>query len=233
MVSKLKTLLTKEIEKALYYYCIELGGFVVEEVALPGELGIVDTLACFSRQGEREWRCYELKISKSDFYSAAKLSFVGHYNYFVLTAELYEKVKAAIPSEIGVLIYRPYKELEETLPAEGTFMIAKRPKRQELQLTEAELLERFNASLFREVRKAKQMAYGPSFFSTEQLYKELKRRSEAKDGLSPDNYYERFLSEITNQRIESLEEELEALKQDYAFLKSRAGNKRRPTEPLE
>lgn len=221
------------MEKALYYYCLELGAMVVEEVALPKEAGIVDTLACFSRQGQREWRCYELKISKNDFYSSAKLSFVGHYNYFVLTAELYEKVKADIPIEIGVLVYRPYGEHDELLPAAGTFLIAKRPQKQLLQLEEAEILERFNATLFREVRKAKQMAYGPSFFSTEQLYKELKRRSELKDGLSEDHYYDRFIDDITEQKIASLEEELHALQQDYQFLKTKTAFKRRPTEPLE
>ena len=35
------------------------------------------------------FRCYEIKVSKADFHSAAAKSFVGHYNYYVLTRELY------------------------------------------------------------------------------------------------------------------------------------------------
>lgn len=32
------------------------------------------------------FRCYEIKVSKADFHSAAAKSFVGHYNYYVLTS---------------------------------------------------------------------------------------------------------------------------------------------------
>ena len=38
------------------------------------------------------FRCYEIKTSLSDFHSKAKKTFCGHYNYYVLTKELYEKV---------------------------------------------------------------------------------------------------------------------------------------------
>ena len=44
-----------------------------------------------------EWRCYELKVTKADFRSTAKPSFVGHYNYFVLPSKLYEEVKLRNP----------------------------------------------------------------------------------------------------------------------------------------
>jgi hypothetical protein len=50
------------------------------------------------------WRCYEIKISKSDFHSKAKNTFVGHYNYYVMTPELYETVKDEIPKHIGAFI---------------------------------------------------------------------------------------------------------------------------------
>ncbi|MGM0166705.1 hypothetical protein IGI39_001667 [Enterococcus sp. AZ135] len=228
----MKTTLTQEIEKALYYYCIELGGIVVEEVTMPDEQGIVDTLACFFKPKATEWRCYELKVTKADFYSKAKLSFIGHYNYFVLTEELYLKVRDDIPNEIGVLVYRPYASVEE-LPAEGTFFIAKKPLRTELLVDELALTQRFMASLFREVQKAKRMSYGTSFFSTEQLYKELRRRLDEKDSLQETNYYQRFIEDVQSARIESLEEELQALEQDYKFLRQQRQVRRRPTEPLE
>lgn len=50
------------------------------------------------------WRCYEIKVSLSDFRSRSKKSFVGHYNYFVLTKDLYDLVKEEVPSHIGVYI---------------------------------------------------------------------------------------------------------------------------------
>lgn len=50
------------------------------------------------------FRCYEIKVSKSDFHSNAKLSFVGHYNYYVLTRKLYEEVKDEIPDWVGIYV---------------------------------------------------------------------------------------------------------------------------------
>ncbi|EOK82054.1 hypothetical protein SI3_01474 [Enterococcus faecium EnGen0147] len=64
----MKTPLTIEIESSLYQYCIEQGGLVVEEVTMPDDQGIVDTLSCLTKfDGSREWRCYELKVTKADF----------------------------------------------------------------------------------------------------------------------------------------------------------------------
>ncbi|EOH90202.1 hypothetical protein I588_04124 [Enterococcus pallens ATCC BAA-351] len=229
---EMKTELTQDIEKALYYYCMDLGALVVEEVSMPEEQGIVDTLACFFKEESFEWRCYELKVTKADFRSKAKLSFIGHYNYFVLPQALYDAVKEEIPAEIGVLVYRPYDNLEEEMWAKGTFIIVKRPVRQELKVAELALTQRFMSSMFREVQKAKRMDYGTSFFSTSQLYKELRKRSLEKDHLSEGNYYQRFVDDVQNERVASLEEELAALQQDYDFLK-RQRQVRRPTEPLE
>ena len=77
------------------------------------------------------------------------------------------------------------------------------------------------------------MSYGTSFFSTEQLYKELKRRLDDKDSLHEKNYYQRFIDDVQTARIDSLEEELRALEQDYEFLRQQRQVRRRPTEPLE
>ncbi|WP_350303380.1 hypothetical protein [Bacillus pumilus] len=66
------------------------------------------------------WRCYEIKVSLSDFRSSSKKSFVGHYNYFVLTKDLYELVKEEIPNHIGVYI--------------GSHCV-KRAKKQELKIS--------------------------------------------------------------------------------------------------
>lgn len=48
------------------------------------------------------FRCYEIKVSKSDFHSKAHNTFVGHYNYYVMPEELYEQIKDEIPVDIGV-----------------------------------------------------------------------------------------------------------------------------------
>lgn len=60
-------------------------------------------------------RCYEIKVSKPDFYSKCKKSFYGHFNYYVMPQTLYEQVKKDIPDHIGVhtgdqVIKRPKKQ---------------------------------------------------------------------------------------------------------------------------
>lgn len=50
------------------------------------------------------FRCYEIKVTKSDFHSGHKHSFVGHYNYFVLTQELWSQVQDEIPDWVGCIV---------------------------------------------------------------------------------------------------------------------------------
>ena len=77
-------------------------------------------------------------MSKSDFHSKAKKTFVGHYNYFVLTNELYEEIKDEIPNHIGVYV--------------GGNLV-KRAKKQELGLDEQILKDSMIRSLYRESEK--------------------------------------------------------------------------------
>lgn len=84
------------------------------------------------------WRCYEIKVSKSDFHSKAKKTFVGHYNYFVLTSELYEEVKSEIPNHIGVYVLGG---------------LVKRAKKQKLSVDEQVLKDSMIRSLYRESEK--------------------------------------------------------------------------------
>ncbi|MCA5012136.1 MULTISPECIES: hypothetical protein [unclassified Enterococcus] len=218
----MKTSLTIQMEETLYYYCRENGDVVVEEVTMPDDQGIVDTLSCrLSSDKQFEWRCYELKASKADFRSKAKLSFIGHYNYFVLPEALFEKVKTEIPKSIGAMVYHPYSSAEEqVLP--GYFTIEKKPQRQELLVTEQELLFRLITAQAREVGKAKQTARGLRVFSTDQLYKELKKRQPDYDLFGGRiNFYDRFSEDISNQAIEALKEELEATRAAYFQLEQR------------
>lgn len=225
----MKTKLTLQLEATLYQYCLEQGAYVVEEVAMPADQGIVDTLSYQQlRDGTVEWRCYELKVTKADFHSQAKLSFIGHYNYFVLPQALYEQVAAEIPSQIGVLIYRPFDKqalalAPQTLRAPGFLTVAKKARYQELQVDEAALTSHFISSLFREVDKAKRVAKGLQLYSDDQLYKELRKRAQkGYDIYHPEaNLYERFNEEAQAEALTAVQEELDARNAEYQALQAR------------
>lgn len=78
-------------------------------------------------------------MSKSDFYSSAKKTFIGNFNYFVMPSSLYEEVKEDIPAHIGVI-------------AEGSYSI-KKAKRMELAVEEKVLKDSLIRSLSRETDK--------------------------------------------------------------------------------
>lgn len=223
----MKTKLTKNLESTLYQYCLEQGSYVVEEVSMPDKKGIVDTLSYQQlTDGKIEWRCYELKVTKADFHSKAKLSFIGNYNYFVLPQKLFEEVQSEIPTHIGVLIYRAFdkKAIEnspQTLRAPGFLTVAKKAQYQELQVDEAKLTSHFVALLFREVDKAKKVEKGLQLYSDDKLFKELKKRSKAGyDVYTPDhNLYDRFVDDLKDEAVESLQEELDARNEQYQALK--------------
>lgn len=97
-----KTKLTKQLEQIIFNRMRKRGVFCCFEVTI-GWYGSerVDMLT-YDTKGI--FRCFEIKSSVSDFYSKAKKTFIGHYNYYVVPQEVYDKVKDDIPSEIGVYI---------------------------------------------------------------------------------------------------------------------------------
>lgn len=99
----MKTELTKEIERLLFK---RLGRSEIGcgEVTI-GWYGseIVDFISC-TVDKNRYIYCFEIKVSKSDFHSKAKLTFIGNYNYFAMPEKLYEEVKSEIPVGIGVYV---------------------------------------------------------------------------------------------------------------------------------
>lgn len=133
-----KTELTLELEDSIYKETSKMGVFGCFEVTI-GWFGNerVDYLT-YDTKGI--WRCYEIKVSKADFHSKAKKTFIGNYNYFVMTNELYEEVKQEIPAHIGVYCGRNLK---------------KRPKKQELGVDEQILKNSMIRSLSREQDKFK------------------------------------------------------------------------------
>ena len=233
-----KTQMTLDIEEALYFYGIEHGEVIVEEVSMPDDWGRVDTLACRTMpDGSHQWRCYEVKVSKGDFRSKAKTSFVGHYNYFVMPNNLYEACVDEIPTYIGVMVYMSYEKdaVSERL-GKGTLNIVKKAKKQKLGVDEGQLMNAFLHSLFREVKKAKRVDKGMHLYSSRELYKELSKRSKEDSTQnvgtsSKENLYDKLVDEMEQQVVWELREELEALKEENHELREKMRNKRRETEP--
>lgn len=93
---------------------------------------------CLSYDTNGVWRCYEIKVSKADFHSKAKKTFCGHYNYYVLTSDLYNEVKDEIPNHIGVYV--------------GGDLV-KKAKKQKLSVDEQILKDSMIRSLYRESEK--------------------------------------------------------------------------------
>lgn len=88
---RLEEIITLETYKPNMIGCAEVG---------LGDLGIVDYITVMLDK-TRTIRCYELKITKSDFLSDAKKSFVGDYNFYVIPTELWSSVKAYIEPWVG------------------------------------------------------------------------------------------------------------------------------------
>ena len=98
-----KTEVTKQLEDCIYKSTQKMGVFGCFEVTIG--FGGRERVDYMTYDTKGVFRCYEIKCTKSDFYSKAKKSFVGNYNYYVLTKELYEEVKKDIPKHIGVYVY--------------------------------------------------------------------------------------------------------------------------------
>ena len=129
----MKTPKTKELEKALIKTYFKPGNHIVLEVNLYNAAslmqihgktdatdfddvypGIADGMMV---DNYLNFTCFELKVTKSDFHSRAKLSFIGNKNYYVMPEELYEAVKAEIPKHVGVLAPDGYGLLRNVKPA--------------------------------------------------------------------------------------------------------------------
>lgn len=143
-------LTTKDIERITYKYFWKKCWYGVFEVAVPRAIinryhrERVDFLT-YETTGI--YRAYEIKNSVSDFYSGCKWSFIGHYNYFILNASIYEKVKKDIPEDIGVwLVYNS-----------GCMECVKKPKRKELQCKPEDMMFSLMQALSREYKKYRKL----------------------------------------------------------------------------
>ncbi|QQO40481.1 endonuclease [Bacillus phage 000TH008] len=134
-----KSEVTKKLERQIWSTTTKPGVFSCFEVTIGFDgRERVDYLT-YDTKGM--WRCYEIKATVSDFRSKAKKTFCGHYNYYVMPRELYEKVKDEIPSHIGVYT--------------NGITLVKRAKRQELTVEEEVLTKSLIRSLHRDSVKVR------------------------------------------------------------------------------
>lgn len=98
----MKTQLTKKLQDCLFRYTDKQGQFGCFEVTI-GWFG-KERVDYLTYDTNDIWKCFEIKISESDFHSKCNNTFIGNYNYYVMTFELYQKVKNEIPEHIGVLV---------------------------------------------------------------------------------------------------------------------------------
>lgn len=129
----MKTDKTVELEKSIYHATNKQGVFGCFEVTI-GWFGD-ERVDYMTYDTNGIWRCYEIKVSKADFHSKAKLTFIGNFNYYVLPYELYQEIKDEVPDNIGVW-------------SGGSYV--KRAKRQGLKVDEQILKNSMIRSLARE-----------------------------------------------------------------------------------
>lgn len=138
-----KSKLTLDIEEALMNrFSSDRSVFACPEVTI-GWYGkeIVDML---TYQHDGTVTCYEIKVSKSDFYSKSAWTFVGHKNYFVMPTALYPKVFKDIPKHVGCFIYTE----------SGTLILAKKCRKQKLKKDIDIILGSMVRCLWRELYKS-------------------------------------------------------------------------------
>ena len=140
---------TEKMKELLFRHYSKLGTYQCPEVAIPREIDNhfhrqrVDWL--LYEKKNHIFRGFELKLTKSDFYSSAAHTFVYDYNYYVMPKSLYSKVKDDIPDFVGVWT---------CIDGSNSLFCEKRPKKQKLKCSvEAMQFAMFQA-LSREVNKS-------------------------------------------------------------------------------
>lgn len=98
----MKTDETKRLEMAIWDATCKQGVFGCFEVTI-GWFG-KERVDYMTYDTKGLFRCYEIKVTKSDFHSPCHNSFVGDLNYYVLPPSLYEEVKEEIPEWVGVYL---------------------------------------------------------------------------------------------------------------------------------
>ena len=105
---------TLGIEAALQSMCEEKRIYGCEEITIgfcnAGRGQEVVDFATMDSKGVL--KCYEIKVTLSDLKSKAKKSWYGHYNYLVVSKELYQKVEdwsEFLPDGVGLIVATKHK----------------------------------------------------------------------------------------------------------------------------
>ena len=167
---KLQTAIWKETNKLGIFACHEVGIKVRAKNKKKASNEIVDFITYNTKS---EWRCYEIKTSKSDFNSKAKHTFVGHFNYYVMPPHLYDEIKNNIPAHIGVYTY--YHKDKSECPS---LYSIKKAKKQPIGVEEHILIYSLIKSFSREYDKIVKGTRPLSVWRESELEAELKRRKE-------------------------------------------------------
>lgn len=140
-----KTEETLQFEKYLKQYTKKQGIFGCPEVTI-GWFG--NERVDFLTYDTNNWfKCYEIKVTKNDFYSKCHNTFIGNYNYYVMPRELYLKVKQDIPEEVGVLVEN---KIGDEIYTFSPLRCIKKSKKQELKVDKDILKNSLIRSLYRE-----------------------------------------------------------------------------------
>ena len=105
---------------------------------------IVDLLSW--EKNKNIWRCYEIKSSVADFNSGHHITFVGHFNYYIMPKEIYKKVQDKIPNYVGVYV------------PDGRWLVNVKKAKKQKPLVDDELLQySLMKSLYRDVGKYRKL----------------------------------------------------------------------------
>lgn len=179
MTLVLQTMIWKETNKMGVFGCHEVG---IGEPGFGTRYGIVDFMT-YNTKGE--WRCYEIKVTKADFYSKAKKSFIGNFNYYVLTDEVYKSVSNDIQPSIGVYVVKK----ESNINHPYSISCVKKASRQDLKVPQDVLMYSILKSLSREYDKYIRGSRPLETWNTLQLEIEIEdRKQKEKADRANDNY---------------------------------------------
>lgn len=167
-----KTKETVDLERKIYFATKKMGTFGCHEVTI-GWYGKerVDYLT-YDTKGN--WRCYEIKVSKSDFHSKANNTFVGNYNYYVMPESLYKQIKNEIPSHIGV---------------HDGYCVIKQPKKVSLGIDESILFQSMVRSLTRAYHRRMKLGHPDSLEMVERMVEQSRELRDEARKVSNDNYF--------------------------------------------
>lgn len=186
---------TRDMEHAIYSELWKQGRYMCFEVTMPkspNDHGFnnnerVDLLS-YELYG-KIWRFFELKLTVSDFHSKNKITFLGHYNYYVIPKSIYEKISNEIPDWVGVYT------IHENTRGRMYASCEKKAKKQQLKVDHNDLLFSLMQSLSRENQKYRKLlqskdhgkltidgkSYSESCLTSVQKFDEAKRLYEGFD----------------------------------------------------